>query len=563
VLTHLLIRDVAIVAEVSLELTPGMTVLTGETGAGKSILVDALGLVLGDRAAPGVVRPGAERAEVVATFDTVGLPAVRARLEELDLAGDEGLCILRRTVAADGRSRAFLNGRPMPLQALREVGELLVDIHGQHAHQSLLRRDAQREALDHFGGHLRLIESCRALAQGWQDLRGAIAALGGGAAERGAEHELLRYQVQELRAAEVQPGEVESLDDEHRRLSHGQTLIEAARRAVFTLDEAEEGAIAGRLDTLVRELDEMARFDPRVLPVRELLEAAAIQAREAASGLRHYADGVDLDPERLRWLEQRIAALEALARKHRLPTRALPEHLAALEARLAELEHGEERLRAIEAELADCAERYRKVADRLHQARSEAAPRLAEAVTANARRLGMPGTRFEVRVDPAPGEAPSPHGHDRIEFLFSDNPGQPLAPLGQVASGGELSRLSLAIQLVGAHGRGVPTQVFDEVDSGVGGRVAESVGLALRQLADTCQVLCVTHLPQVAAQGHSHLQVSKATRDGATYAAVAALAHADRVQEVARMLAGVEVTTRALEHAREMLARASVPSPAP
>ena len=558
-LRHLLIRDFAIVAELALDLAPGMTVLTGETGAGKSILVDALGLVLGDRAGTGVIRTGAERAEVVATFDATEVPLVRARLAELDLEADDNLCILRRVIAADGRSRAFVNGRPMPVQSLREVGELLVEIHGQHAHQSLLRRDAQREALDQFAGHQTLLESCRGVYGAWQEAGAAVAALGGSATERAAERDLLQYQVQELRAAELRAGEVEALDEEHRRLSHGQALLETARGAAYALDEAEDGALAGRLEALRREIDDMTRFDPGVLPARDLIEGAAIQAREAASALRHYADGLDLDPERLQWLEQRIDALEALARKHRLPARALPAHLEALEARLAALEQGDERLRALEAEREASLRRYREVAGQLRAGRLAAAPRLAEAVMANARRLGMPGSHLEIRVDPIAGDDPSPHGRDRVEWLFSANLGQPPAPLAQVASGGELSRLSLAIQLVGAQGHGIPTQVFDEVDTGVGGRVAEVVGRALRQLAESSQVLCVTHLPQVAAQGGSHLQVSKSTVDGATCAAVAALAPDDRVHEVARMLAGVEITPTALDHAREMLARAGEP----
>jgi DNA repair protein RecN (Recombination protein N) len=556
-LTHLLIRDFTIVDQVSLELGAGMTVLTGETGAGKSILVDALGLVLGDRATGAIVRPGAERAEVTASFETASVPQVRHRLAELDLDSPDEVCILRRTVSSDGRSRAFINGRPTPLQGLREIGELLVDIHGQHAHQSLLRRDTQRAMLDQFAGLATQLASARALHTEWERARAAIAALGGSAADRAAEAELLRYQVEELRALALRPGEVEELDEEHRRLSHAGALLGSAQRALAALEEAEDGALLPRLEGVAREVDDMTRFDPRTLPVRELLDGALIQGREAAHALHRYAEAIELDPERLAWLEQRIAALETLARKHRVSARSLAEHLDRLEARLTEIEQGDEHLRALEGTLEACARRYADLAEELYRGRAAAAPALAEAVASNARSLGMGGSRFQVRVEPPGGQDPSPHGGGRVELYFSANPGQPLAPLSQVASGGELSRLSLAIQLIGAHGEGAPIQVFDEVDTGIGGRVAEVVGRALRRLADTRQVLCVTHLPQVASQGQGHLLVSKAARGEATYASVTPLQPEDRVREVARMLGGVEITARALAHAREMLDRAS------
>lgn len=556
-LTHLEVRDLAIVEQVSLELVPGMTVLTGETGAGKSILLDALGLVLGDRAGGGIVRPGAERADIVAVFETRELPAVEARLAELELTDPDGTCVLRRTVGLDGRSRAFVNGRPVPVQGLREIGERLVDIHGQHAHQALLRRDAQREVLDHFAGQEARLAELRGVWQGWQAAREAAARLGGSAAERSAAHELLRYQVDELRGLGLQPGEVEAIGAEHRRLTHAGALLATARRAAHALEEAEEGAVVPRLETLARELAETARFDDRLTPLAELLDGAAIQAREAAGGLRRYADADELDPDRLQWLEQRIAAVEALARKHRVPAAELSAHLERLEQRLAELERGDERLAALEAEIAAHRQRYEALAGGLHDARFAAAPRLAEAIVANVRELGMAGARFAVEVQPTPTTEPGPTGWDRVEFLVSANPGQPLGPLAQVASGGELSRISLAIQLIGATRRAVPTQVFDEVDSGVGGRVGEVVGSALRRLAGACQVLCVTHLPQVAARGHHHLEVRKGVRDGATFATVTPLGGDTRVQELARMLGGLEVTERALAHAREMLERAS------
>ena len=556
-LTHLEIRDFAIVDHVALEFTEGMTVLTGETGAGKSILVDALGLVLGDRAAGSAVRPGAERADIVASFATGGLPAVEAWLAERELADPDGACLLRRTVGEDGRSRAFINGRPVPVQGLREIGELLVDIHGQHVHQALLRRDAQREVLDHFAGHGAWLKDLRDAHQCWQSTRAALDALGGSVTERAAEQELLRYQVDELRALGLAPGEVEGLGTEHRRLSHAGALVTGAQRAAHALEEDDDGALVTRIETLARDISDLARLDGKLTSVLELLEAAAIQTREAAAELRRYADGVDLDPDRLDWLERRIAQVESLARKHRVPASGLVAHTEGLEARLKTLEQGEERLRALEAEVEAARRHYDALADRLHDGRAAAAPHLAEAIAAHVHHLGMAGGRFAVDVLGTASEQPSPFGRDRIEFLVSANPGQPPGPMSQVASGGELSRISLAIQLIGARDRGVPTQVFDEVDAGIGGRVAEVVGTALRRLGKSCQVLCVTHLPQVAAQGHQHLMVSKTTRDGATFARVSPLSEGERVQEVARMLGGVQITARGLDHAREMIERAA------
>jgi DNA repair protein RecN (Recombination protein N) len=556
-LTLLDVRDFAIVDRVTLELGGGLTVLTGETGAGKSILVEALGLVLGDRASASVVRPGAERAEISAVFDLSGVPELQARLTALELGEEDGACILRRSVGADGRSRAFVNGRPTTLQGLRDLGELLVEVHGQHAHQSLLRRETQRAILDDQAGTGALLEALRDTHRRWQEARQALTTLGGTGAQQAAERELLGYQVAELRAAAPDPRELEALAEEQRRLAHAEALAATAQRGVQTLEDADEGALVSGLEGLARELGEMGRYDPRLLSLRELLAGAAIQAREAAGELRRYADAVEVDPERLQQVEQRIAALETLARKHRVPARELATLLAQLESRVAAWERGDAERAALEAEAGALSARYDELALRLHRERAAAAPALAERIAAGLDGLGMPGGRFAVRVDHAASDAPGPAGRDRVEFLFSANPGQPLAPLSEVASGGELSRVSLAIQVIAAQGRGVPTQIFDEVDSGVGGRVAEIVGLTLRRLAGRCQVLCVTHLPQVAAHGQHHLRVRKESGEAATTARVEPLAPAARVTEVARMLAGVRITDRALAHAREMIERAA------
>jgi len=554
-LTHLDIRDFAIIDHISLALRPGMTVLTGETGAGKSILGDALGLALGERGAGSVVRAGASRAELIAEFDTAALPAVRAWLAAHALEQPDQECILRRSVSPDGRSRAFINGRPVPLQSLRELGDMLVDIHGQHAHQSLLRRDAQRDILDAYAGHAAPLDALRQLHRRWQQVQGELASMGGSGSERQAEEELLRYQVEELRRLALGDGEVAALDEEHVRLSNAGRLLEGAQRTLHTLDADEGAAVLPQLEAVRRELEALMAFDEGLGPARELVETAAIQAREAAAELSHYAEGVELDPQRLDWVEQRIAEIHQLARKHRIEPVDLPEHLSRLEDTLRALEHGDERRRELEAAQAQTLATYREQAGALHEARRAAARALAEAIATNMHVLGMPGGRFEIAVDEDPDAQPSPWGTDRVEFLVSANPGQPLQPLAKVASGGELSRISLAIQVIGARGNGVPTLVFDEVDVGIGGGVAEIVGQQLRRLGETRQVLCITHLPQVASQGANHLQARKQTREDMTITHIDLLRGEHRVEEIARMLGGIEITAQTLAHAREMIER--------
>jgi DNA repair protein RecN (Recombination protein N) len=555
-LTHLDIRNYAIIEHIELELGPGMTVLTGETGAGKSILGDALSLVLGERGSGNLVRVGEEKAEIVAEFDVRRLPQVQDWLVAQDLDPTDFTCILRRSIGADGRSRAFLNGRPVPVQSLRELGEILVDIHGQHVHQSLLRRDSQRELLDGYAGHGPILDELAHLHRRWQQIAREMQALGGPQAEREAQAELLRYQVQELHALALADGEVAALDEEHGRLANAGRLLEGVQRSAYRLDGEEAGGAQVLLQDARREVEELVGYDGSLHGVLELLETAVIHAQEAAAELRRYADSVDLDPERLQWVEGRIDAVHRLARKHRVPPTELPDHLARLEAELSDLERREERLQALKAERDSVLARYRERAGVLHGSRDRAAQALAGSVTNNMQELGMRGGQFAIRVQAPPDAPPSPKGTDEVEFLVAANPGQPLLPLSQVASGGELSRISLAIQVTGARGSGVPTLVFDEVDVGIGGRVAEIVGQQLRRLGETRQVLCITHLPQVASQGAHHLQVRKHTQDDNTVTHIDALLGEGRVEEIARMLGGVEITRQTLAHAKEMIDRA-------
>ena len=555
-LAHLSVRDFAIVDRLELELAGGMTVLTGETGAGKSILVDALGLTLGERASARDVRSGSAQAEVVAVFEIAPEDDAARYLESQDLASADGECILRRTVGADGRSRAYINGRPTPLQILRELGDRLVDIHGQHEHQSLLKPAAQRRILDEYAGNGDLLAEIDGIVDCWQDTRAAIDALTGGPEAREQRLDYLRYQAAELEALGVAADEIDALDEEHRRLAHANDLLDACARGLEVVDGDTDASVASRLASVVGELAQLTGIDPRIGSIRELLEGAVIEVREAASELRHYRDGIDADPQRLRALEQRLAAVHDTARKHRVDPRELP----ALEAKIREeidtLESAGTRLDDLRAAIEDLEARYAQAAGTLGERRAQAAEELGAVVTRNINALGMPKGRFRILVESRTDTAPARGGRDDIAFQVAVNPGQPLLPLARVASGGELSRVSLAIQVVATASSGVPTLIFDEVDAGIGGRVAEIVGRELRRLAEDRQVLCVTHLPQVASLAQHHVQVQKRSRRKETSADLRALSGEGRVEEIARMLGGVKITDQALAHAREMLEQA-------
>jgi DNA repair protein RecN (Recombination protein N) len=554
VLAHLAVRDFAIVEQLDLELGAGMTVLTGETGAGKSILIDALGLTLGERASTKVVRAGARQAEVVAVFELARASDAARLLAEQDLAGDDE-CILRRTIGGDGRSRAYVNGRPVPLQWLRELGDLLVDIHGQHDHQSLLKPAAQRRILDEYAGHDDALARLAALHEQWQHTQKAIESLGGGPQERDQRLDYLRYQVKELDALDLRPGELATLDEEHRRLAHANELLAICTRAIDDLDGDGELSLTARLGSVSHALEEMIAIDRSAGAIRDLLDGAGIQLKEAAAELRHYQDGIDVDPARLRTLDERLTAIHDSARKHRVEAAELPALHDRLREEIGELEGAGERLEALRAELETTLQSWGDTARELHESRVRAARRLSEAITSNIRSLGMPRGHLDIGVEANFDAPPSREGADSVTFQVAVNPGQPLQPLAKVASGGELSRISLAIQVIATEGSGVPTLIFDEVDAGIGGRVAEIVGRELRRLAEHRQVLCVTHLPQVASLAHQHVQVQKHSKRRQTHTGLRSLSGEGRVEEIARMLGGVDITDQALAHAREMLER--------
>jgi len=553
VLVALSIRDFAVVDRLDLELEPGFTALTGETGAGKSILIDALALALGERADATVVRSGAGRAEVTAEFAIDHLPAVERWLAEAALEGDPGRLLLRRTVERNGRSRAFINGTAVTAQQLGDASEQLVDIHGQHAHQSLVKAASQRELLDTHAGLAPLAREVAAAFRDWQRLAKARADYETNAAARAAERDTVAWQADELRKLGAKAGEWDAVQAEQTRLAHAASLREGAEAALDVLAES-EGSAAVALAAAAARLRAIKSFDAALNEPLDLLAGADTQLKEAAHALRRYAERVELDPQRLAEVERRVDAMHSTARKFRVGPDDLPDLLERLEARLAELDV-ESNLEALAAQETAAQARYADSAAKLSTGRKEAATKLSRQVTAAMKELAMTGGRFEVALRPL--EAGSASGNEAVEFLVAPNPGMTTQPLAKVASGGELSRVSLAIQVITSQAAAVPTLIFDEVDAGIGGAVAEVVGRNLRTLGARRQVLCVTHLAQVAAQADRQWSVSKATAGGVTRSRVTPLDDRTRVEEIARMLGGVEITATTRKHAAEMLRAAA------
>lgn len=570
-LKNLHISDFAIIDEIDIDLETGMTALTGETGAGKSILLDALGLVLGDRADTGVLRENAQRADISAGFDIRHLAEARnwLRENELDLPGEDHACILRRTIGSDGRSKGYINGSPVTLQHLRMLGEMLVDIHGQHEHQSLLRREVQRQRLDDYGNHEPLLSQLADIYARWHKAFNSMSELRTAEQDRTRRLDMLRFQAQEFDQLQLSENEWESLQEEHQRLAHASKLLEGTQRTLYALYD-DDDALYSVLSQHTRRLEELAAVDPALNAIVESLNGALVQIDETSDELRGYLDRLNLDPARLEWVESRMSAIHDLTRKHRVEPEALLEIAREIREELDMLEHADERLAQLDAECRQLASSYLDCAKSLSERRQAAAKKLSKAVTEAMQSLGMSGGRFEVAVtakpcDPASGEGFSPTGPDTIELLVSANPGQSPRPLSKVASGGELSRISLAIQMITANTESIPTLIFDEVDAGIGGGIAEIVGAQLRQLSETShaktaaqkQVMCVTHLPQVAAQAHQHLKVDKVPGKGKTVRTeIRKLTSRERTDEIARMLGGVEITETTLLHAKEMIIRA-------
>jgi len=550
-LRALVIRDFVIVGKVELEVGPGFTVLSGETGAGKSILVDAVELLVGGRADASLVREGAERAELSAEFEVGKGSSLEKHLSSAGLEGDPGNVILRRTIDRAGRSRCFVNGHSATLAQLREAGEFLVDIHGQHEHQSLLRAAAQRELLDAHAGALELAGDCAEAFRGWKRLEALAAEAEEQFAKREAEREELQEKVAELKKLGLKAGEWDELAAQHQRLAHGSSLLAGAQSSLEALSEA-DGACLPQLSAVASRLRALSEHDEGLKAIVGMLESAEAQAGEAARDLRDYASRVDLDPDALRAAEQRIEALHATGRKYRVKPADLPALEQEVLQRFKELELAASP-EALQREVAAAKGRYDAVAKKLSAKRKSGALALGKDVTQAMQNLAMSGARFAVSLT-APAE-PGSAGAEDIAFEVASHPSLPLRPLAKVASGGELSRISLAIQLVAAKESPVGTLVFDEVDSGIGGAVAETVGRSLKKLGKQRQVFCVTHLAQVAAQGDAQWSVSKSGGKGKVSSAVTRLDRAGRIEELARMLGGAEITATTRKHAAEMLGK--------
>jgi DNA repair protein RecN (Recombination protein N) len=550
-LQRLTIRDFVLVERLELEFDRGFGALTGETGAGKSILVDALSFVLGERADAGLVRSGRERAEVSAEFDCSRLPAIADVLQNNDLAAAEGgELLLRRVVDAGGRSRAYLNGTLVTLQQLREVTDLLIDIHGQHAHQSLLRAEAQRAIIDDYAGQRALASEVAVLWRVAHEAEARFRAAQAGGEQLLREREQLGWEVEELSRLAFQPAEWEALNAEQSRLAHAAALLEGAQSAVQGLGDG-DGACLGSLSQIAGRLEQLAGFDERLKTMVQLVRAAEADVGEAVSELRRYAARIDLDPARLGEVDQRIDAVLSCARKYRVPIEQLPAALAERESRLQALAEGADPA-ALEKLAVQAEHAYRKKAEQLSTGRRKAAEALSKLVSEKMHELALGTGRFEVVLLPEAKSAA--YGLERVEFCVAALAGKESRPLAKVASGGELSRISLALQVVTSGAAAVPTLIFDEVDVGIGGGVAEVVGRLLRQLGQERQVLCVTHLPQVAARANWQWQVRKERKGEDFHSSVVPLGEQARVEEIARMLGGVEITALTRQHAKEMLA---------
>ncbi|MHB1116483.1 DNA repair protein RecN [Sideroxydans sp.] len=552
-LKHLIIRDFVIVDTLELDFSSGFTALTGETGAGKSILIDALSLALGERADSAMVRAGCDKADISAEFDIADLPQLQAWLREQELEGDDGICLLRRTLDAGGRSRGFINGGSATQQQMREAGAMLLDIHGQHAHQSLLRADAQRELLDSQAGLTEQADAVAAAWKAWQAIHRRRVQLEQNAESVAAERELLAFQQNELETLNFGETEWYELQAEHARLSHAASLIETAQFGVDVLSESDTACLA-QLNALTSRMRAGLEFDAGLQDTLTMLESAQNELQEAVYALRHYQERLDADPERMRQQEQRIADVMEAARKYRVKPEQLPQKLQEFAQRLEEL-GGSADLDVLAKQDEAAQQSYLAAAKKLSAARGKAAQALSDEITAAMQTLAMQGGQFAVALLPlAEGNA---HGLESVELQVSANPGSPLRSLAKVASGGELSRISLAIQVAASRAASVPTLIFDEVDSGIGGRVAEIVGSLLKKLGQRHQVLCVTHLPQVAAQADHQWQVSKEAHGGKTLSSIQVLDAPRRIDEIARMLGGATITDTTRKHAAEMLGAAA------
>ena len=550
-LCQLSINNFAIVRFLELDFKAGMTSITGETGAGKSIAIDALGLCLGNRSDANTIRPGATKTEVSARFTLADVPLAKRWLEDNDLDTDDE-CILRRTINNDGRSRAYINGNPVPVTQLKSVGQLLIGIHGQHAHHAMLKNDHQLALLDSYANHKLLLDNVSASYQRCKQVENELKQLEQAQDERLSRQQLLQYQVEELNEFNLGLEEFDDIEQEHKRLANGTDLIERCQAGLHLLSESDDGNIESLLNKVVTIADTLQGYDESLAPISSMLSDALIQVQESASEIASYLSSLELDPEHFAYLEKRLSMAMQLARKHHVSADKLALHHQQLMTELAELAGDETKLDEIRQQLEACKKAYLVNAQKLSQSRSRYAKELNKLVTRSIHELNMPKGKFSIEVNHDPANI-SVNGCDNIEFMVTTNPGQPLQPISKVASGGELSRIGLGIQVITAQKVATPTLIFDEVDVGISGPTASVVGRMLRSLGESTQVLCVTHLPQVAGNGHQHMFVNKFNKAGNTETTMLALDKEQRVNELARLLGGDVITENTLANARELL----------
>ncbi|MEZ8465553.1 DNA repair protein RecN [Vibrio splendidus] len=550
-LAHLSVNNFAIVKSLQLELSKGMTTITGETGAGKSIAIDALGLCLGGRTDAGMVRQGEEKTEVSAAFLLENNLHATRWLEDNELL-DGGECILRRTISKEGRSRAFINGSPVPLSQLKSLGQLLINIHGQHAHHQLMKSDYQMAMLDQYAGHLNLLKSTRNAYQAWRQADNHLKELRENSQQNQAQKQLLEYQIKELNELSIGEEEYEDLEQEHKRLSNSGELATTCQQAIELIYEGEEVNALGILQSANNSLIQLAELDERLVELPSLLSEAIIQIEETNNELRTYLDSIDVDPGRMAYVEERFSKVMSMSRKHHVLPEELYKHHQDLLQQVEALDCSDEKLEDLANEVENQYQSFVAKSEKLHKSRTRYAKELNKLITQSMHELSMEKAQFAIEVNNT-NTHPSPLGMDNVTFIVSTNPGQPMQPIAKVASGGELSRISLAIQVITAQKVDTPSLIFDEVDVGISGPTAAVVGKMLRKLGESTQVMCVTHLPQVAGCGHQQLFVAKNTKSGKTETQMHTLDEQQRVSELARLLGGSQITESTLANAKELL----------
>lgn len=554
-LTQIHVRDLATIAELHLSLETGTTMITGETGAGKSIFIEAIELALGGRASPNMIRPGKDKADISLTFDITHFPHVIDRLTSLDLYAGSPECIIRRVMTSDGRSRSYVNGTPSTLQLIKELGELLFHLHGQYEQQVLFKAETQRDMLDRFADHLPLATEVKELAEKWRALTHQIRALRDKSHERASRTDYLRFQSDELTTLKLQPGEWENLEKEHHRLTHAEELMRNIQQALNHVAEDENHNLLSSINEVRKTFDAIHMVEPKAASWINTLQAAAIQLSDLESELKNYLEHTELDPQKLQWIEERVSQIFALSRKHKITPQELISLHEKLTTELKTLESCDENIQQLEAQQHEIAKKYQATANKLSTSRQKAAANLEKEITTIIRSLSLPHGQFQIHFETSSAKENdySLHGNEKVVFTIKTNPDQLLQPIAKAISGGELSRLSLAAHLALANRITIPTLIFDEVDTGLSGATAEKIGKLLRKLGDSYQVFCVTHQPQVAACGHHHLLVEKYFETNSTHTSLRLLSAEEKTREIARMLGGEKITEKTLAHAREVL----------